>query len=210
MTKMDRPALISLSVISGTVWILANLIHAGCIELMPISAGLCLEVRWWLGYGLGYTLWVSLTLYRVIRMWFKWAKIATPYHALIWVLILLTPMLCLLLIATLFSSPQIKPDNHGGMVCVDTLPWKTALHTMAFAYLPITTFFIVSLRRVWRSYTKVAPFAMFLFLAFAVMLFTLGIGFRESNISGWKTIDCIVHLDYRCFALDHLLDIVGC
>lgn len=177
MTKMDRPALISLSTISGTIWILANLVHAGCIELLPISTGLCLEVRWWLGYGLGYTLWISLTLYRVIRMWFKWARITTPYHALIWVLILLTPTLSLLLFASLFSSPQIRPDDHGGMVCVDTLPWKTALHTVAFAYLPVTMFFVVSLRRVWRSYTKVAPFAMFLFLAFVVMLLTLIVDF---------------------------------
>ena len=186
MTKMDRPALISLSLISGTLWILANLIHTGCIEMMPVSPGLCLEVRWWLGYGLGYTLWVSLTLYRVIRMWFKWAKISTPYHALIWIFILLTPTLCLLLLATLFNTPQIKPDNHGGMVCVDTLPWKTALHTVAFAYLPVTTFFIVSLRRVWRSYTKVAPFAMFLFLAFAVMLLTLIVDFVNPTSVGGR------------------------
>ena len=89
----------------------------------------------------------------------------------------------------LLHTPQTKPDNHGGMVCVDTLPWKIALHTIAFAYLPLTTFFIVSLRRVWRSYAKVAPFAMFLFLAFVVMLLNLIVDFvNPAGVGGRQLI----------------------
>lgn len=169
LRRIDRPLWIGMTLTSGTIWMVSALMLAGTIDITPLKSSMCIGWRWWAEYTAGYGLWVALVLYRTVRLWQAFVLARKPWHAAIVFLLLISPLVVLSSIATIFNVPMLARDNQGGLVCEDALGWKIALHLVAFAYLPATLYFWLKLRGATQSYAQLAPYFVFIYLAFVFM-----------------------------------------
>lgn len=169
LRRIDRPLWIGMTLASGAIWMVSTLVLAGTVDLIPLQLSMCIGWRWWAEYTAGYGLWVTLILYRTFRLWQAFVLARKPWHAAVVFLLLISPFLALSSVATILDVPMLAQDNQGGLVCEDALGWKIILHLLAFAYLPVTLYFWLKLRGATQSYAQLAPYFIFIYLAFVFM-----------------------------------------
>ena len=151
--KSDRPLWIGATMVGGAFWIIGSLLAYGCFGWLqmeepkaPPDSYLCIFVKYGLQYTLGFSIWISSLLYRMVRLWQSSVRfMMRPWRPIMLNLLLVMPWVILAGIA--FAYNEMYVDASG--LYMQDRAWSLTLASFGAAYFLIYIIFIGLCAKLW-------------------------------------------------------------
>lgn len=170
-SKADRPIWIFALIVAGSTWIMSTLFSSGSLMFVPELRNSCTLVRFIAAYTVGFSLWISLVLYKLVRKYYQVRRIDTkPPHAVTSITALMLPPFILGLSSVFFDTSW----RNGSDVCIHVF-WYPLLHISTLLIFYATAFAILTLkiRMAIGEHHEVYRYTLFLSSSLAFMLYEL-------------------------------------
>lgn len=167
-SKADRPSWVFALTMTGCVWIYMTLQTTGVIYGDPEEDGVCSWYRFVGEYLCGWSLWVSLVMYKLLRKYVQLRMVKTkPPHALFSIMIMLLPAALYCIPASLgdsYYSPSPLNSGRGEYhTCVSTMAWLSPLYGLMIVwYTVLFVFFMYKIRKVIGAHHQVIRYGIFI------------------------------------------------
>lgn len=167
-SKADRPFWVFGLVFAATAWIMSSLLYSGALAMSNEIAMSCTLIRYVGQYLLGFPLWISLVLYKLIRKFYQCRVVRKkPPHALLVIFLLLLPFAINSAFMLVFD--QCTRTTEGQCRVWSILSIST--YSLLTVYLLLFIVLMVKIRRTIGAHHEVIRYSIFLSTSF---LFPLG------------------------------------
>ena len=179
--KADRPYWVVGCLISGSLWMIGSLLLCGNYGIFQGSEyQLCVFLKYILQYSFGYTLWVNLSLYRLIRLFMVHAWVVKPLHAMIVLSALMAPFLILSGAALGLDKDCLPTPGYNGYIyCKQGMEWDLSFYILSLLYLVLFVFFALKVRQVTGTFKDLKRYITFCGISFLFVIFDASMSFSD-------------------------------
>ena len=162
-SKADRPLWVFGLVFSASVLIICSLLFEGAMITSNEITISCTLIRYLGQYGLGFPLWISLVLYKLVRKYYQYRVVKRkPPHALLTIFLLMLPFMINSVCMIVFD--QCTRGIEGQCRVWDLLSVST--YALLAIYLCVFIVLMVKIRRTIGDHHEVIRYSIFLSTSF--------------------------------------------